>query len=621
MATPTVATPPRDGTPSARTDLRNLDKVRGIFVSLAKFVGAQAIYQSNNPNLVKFARAFEQAFRSYFEDETELLLNVAQYQLVWREQVVYDVGPNTESIAFLLYKDGVGELCIQRSVERAELEAFARVLKRALYSPSTQFDIATALWHEELASISYRVLDEQSDGGEGEGDGANPTQREQPLRANDHMDLPASEAQQRVTREHDALLEPIGDYYQALAAHAGPAGSIENERAMQHILSGALRIEEQEMARWSTPRTLDGKDELLSFLAVMFDFTRVACSPPVIRDVTDIIERIVHYIRDEGHVATLTATLELATQMRAASLQAPFAPLPARIHAELAAPEYLTTLARGSREANTPFDLLDYFGATGSNAVAAIWELLARHADDALHERGCALLLSMPDAGLWSSIESVNIENPRLARDVVFLLTSSMSSTVTPVVHRMLASTDPHIRRCTVDLLVKIPGDETAQLLCKLLCDESPVVRQRAWIAAATRPDRLIATEVEKLCFAESAWSRSSDEHELMFRALGRLCGFAVLPRLQAMVEKKQLFSMQKARFKREKLLAITALRYIPGPDAQRILDALNADGDALVRTKAAHATKQRANPGLRDSSEISTEISAERPVAGKDAS
>src|SRR5690349_24985347 len=61
-----VAAPTRDGPAPVRTDLRSLDKVRGIFASLAKFVGAQAIYQSNNPNLVKFARAFEESFRSYF---------------------------------------------------------------------------------------------------------------------------------------------------------------------------------------------------------------------------------------------------------------------------------------------------------------------------------------------------------------------------------------------------------------------------------------------------------------------------------------------------------------------------------------------------------------------------
>jgi len=46
----------------------------------------------------------------------------------------------------------------------------------------------------------------------------------------------------------------------------------------------------------------------------------------------------------------------------------------------------------------------------------------------------------------------------------------------------------------------------------------------------------------------------------------------------------------------------------VPGPDAQRLLDVLGADADTLVRTKAAHATRQRANPELRDSSEISAE-------------
>ncbi len=599
----TPAAPPHDGPSPVRTDLRNLDKVRGIFVSLAKFIGAQAIYQSNNPNLVKFARAFEQAFRSYFEDETELLLSVSQYQLIWREQVVYDVGPNTESIAFLLYKDGVGEVSVLHSVDRAELESFARILKLALYSPSTQFDIATALWHEELSSISYRVLDEQSDASDGEGDGVNPTQREQPLRANDHLDLPSSEAQQRITREHDAMLEPIGDYYLALAAHAGPAGSVENERAMQHILSGALHIDEQEMSRWSAPRANDGGDELLAFLGVMFDFTRVPCSPPVIRDVMDTIERIVHYIRDEGRVATLTATLELAARLRTESLQAPFAPLPARIQAELADPEYLVALARRSREANSPFDLLRYFEAAGTNSIGAVWELLSRHSDDAIHAQGCTLLLSMPGFDVRTMTDSIDTENLRLARDVVQLLGSSASPAITPVVHRMLAAADPQVRRCTIDLLLKVPGDEAARLLCKLLHDDNPGVRQRAWSAAGNMAHPVVAAEVEASCFAESASAQPADELELMFRALGRLCGFAVLPRLRAMVERKQLFTAQRNRLRRDKLLAITALRYVPGPDAQRLLDVLSADGDTLVRTKASHATRQRTNPGLSDSS------------------
>jgi HEAT repeat protein len=580
--------------------------VRGIFASLAKFVGAQAIYQSNNPNLVKFARAFEDSFRTYFEDEAELLLTVSQYQLLWREQVVYDIGPNTESIAFLLYKDGVGELCVLRSVERAELEELTRILKTALYHPSTQFDIATALWHAEFGSITYRVLDEQSDAAEGEGDGAGSSQREQPLRANDHQDMPESAMQQRISRESDAELEPLGDYYRALAAHAGEAGSVENEQAFQSILREGLRIDEQALAQWSASRTQRGGDELLGFLHTMLDFTRMACPPPVIRDVTDTIERLIHYIRDEGHVATLTATLEIEAQLCATPLQAPFSPLPARIRAELTDPEYLVSLACGSRDTNTPFDLLRYFHLAGTQAAAAIWELLARHTDDVVHDQGCTLLLSMPGLDIEGGLASVDVENPRLARDAVFLLTRTQSPAITTPVHRILAAADPQTRRSAVELLVKVNTDESARLLGKLLRDDNAAVRLRAWLAAGSVSNALLAADVEALCFAESASARPTDELELMFRALGRLCGFAVLPRLRAMVEKKQLFTVQKKGVRREKLLAITALRYIPGPDAQRILDTLSADSDTLVRTKAAHAMKQRAQPGLNDSAELS---------------
>jgi HEAT repeat protein len=233
--------------------------------------------------------------------------------------------------------------------------------------------------------------------------------------------------------------------------------------------------------------------------------------------------------------------------------------------------------------------------------------LLSRQTDDGIHEKGCALLISIPGLDMRAITDSIDVDNPRLARDVTYLLGRSQNPVVTPVVNRMLASTDPQVRRCVLDLLVKIPGDEAAGLMVRLLHDDNHGVRQRAWSAAGNIPSAPLAAEVEALCFAESASSRTPEELELMFRALGRVCGVAVLPRLRTMVERKHLFSAQKSRLRREKLLAIAALRYIPGAEAQRLLDTLGADGDTLVRTKAAHATKQHSHPGLNDSGELAT--------------
>jgi hypothetical protein len=78
-----------------------------------------------------------------------------------------------------------------------------------------------------------------------------------------------------------------------------------------------------------------------------------------------------------------------------------------------------------------------------------------------------------------------------------------------------------------------------------------------------------------------------------MFRALGKVAGIAALPRLRQMVEKKHYLGTGKARSKRDKLCAITALRYVPGPESRAMLERLCHDSDTLVKTKAAHVLKQ----------------------------
>jgi len=83
-----------------------------------------------------------------------------------------------------------------------------------------------------------------------------------------------------------------------------------------------------------------------------------------------------------------------------------------------------------------------------------------------------------------------------------------------------------------------------------------------------------------------------------MFRALGKVSGGAALPRLRQMVEKKHYLPSGRARSKREKLVAISALRHIPGEEARSVIERLCADGDHLVRTKAQHVLKRGVGAG-----------------------
>jgi hypothetical protein len=548
MSTHPVA-PPRDGPGAIHHDLRNLDKVRGIFASLAKFVNAQAIYQPNNPGYIKTAQAFEQSFRSYFETDNELVLSIEQYRMLWREQVVYDIGCNTESIAFLLYKDGIGEISIQSSVARNELEQFVGILKGALYNPSAQFDTATALWQAEFPGIFYRVLDEQTDSGAGDGDGSGTANREQPLRANDHPDLAAGDPGGSSRQRSDRALDALGTYFNSLVdrEHPGLDGAARESR-IQQTFAAHLELQPDELGPWTAaPRSGSDGDELIAFLRVMLEFTRTRCTPPVTRDINDTIERLVHSIRDEGHVPTLTATLELVGALDAPSLDAGFVAIPDRVEAELTDSVYLLSLARGLRTGNSAQDLLRYLSLAGENAVPGLCELLARSSDEAVHEKGCDILHSVAGDGLLAIVDKLDIENPLLATDAVRLLARSAPPMMPPVVQRILASREPAVRRCAIDYLVHAATDEAARLLCGLFKDEQQGVRIRAFMSLERFQHPLIVDELTALCFADQTILKTSDELESLFRALGKVAGVAVLPRLRQAVEKKHLLPSGKA--------------------------------------------------------------------------
>lgn len=578
------------------------EKVRRILAALTRFIGAYAIYERNNPNLVNFARVIEQSLQSYFTGEKELLLTVTQHQLAWRNHVVYDIGSSKESIAFQLFKDGVGELSIQAPVSMAEIERFVEILHSELYNPSARVDIVTKLWRADFANIFYRILDEEPDGKSGDGAGAGTGTREQPLSANDHRELDAAEAHARAGARHaDAWIETLGAHFNALAAREGRTVDPQaREQRLQEILAEHFTVSAGARAEWcKAAHARNDHDELIALLQMMFDFTRMHCPPPVVRDVTDVIERLTHSMREEANVATLTAALKLRRSMDAGSLDWAFGSLPNRVEAELTDSALLMSLTQAAGKSNADADeLLEYMRLVGEKAVVGLCQMLAESTDPSLHQRVCGMLIELAGFYIERIVAEFDIENPYLAVDAVHLLCQSAATEFAPVINRILSSRSPKIRACAIEYLVHAGTEESTRRLIDMLKDDNEGVRIRALVAIEDLPDPRLAGVITTLCFDEQAMLKSPDELEHMFRALGKQAGPDVLPRIGQTVGKKRWLPGGNSALKRNKLLAITALRHIPGEGAQAMLERLSHDRDKLVRSKALHMLKQRNDAG-----------------------
>lgn len=586
------------GRESAKGDLRNLGKVRVIFTSLSKYINAKTIYTSNNPNVSNFAHAFYEALRVFFEDEKELLLTIEQYQIKWRDEAVYDNNKKAESFAFLLYKDGVGEISFQSSVKPAELEQFVDLIKNEIYNPSAHLDIVSRLWQAEFTNISYRVFDECADGASGQGRGSGSESRELPLRVNDHKILPnADDSGAGKTARADGSIDSLGTYFYSIVEHIhSHATAHEKEEHVKNMLESFFTVSPEELRSWRDEfSAMNEGDKLLRFLNIMLDFTRRRSPPSVVRDILDIIERLVRYIVEEANIPTLIALLDIQRQMaRSRSTAIDFQSLPDRINDELTNSAFLLSLGRiTNRSINDVHEVLQYFQLIGKDALPGVCELLANSKDPSVHKEACDTLITIAGDDIMRIVTGLNLDNPYEARDAVYLVRRSATNEVPPIIQKLVFSPDVQVRVDMIEYLAHLGNDEAAQLLCRLLEDDDMDVRIRAVAAVEDFKHPLIIDKVIALCFAEDVAAKSTDELEHMFRTVGKLAGEKALGWTKQMIKGKTWFRSGKTRGKQNKLLAITALRYISGGESLKMLRKLAADRESLVRTKALYVLKQ----------------------------
>lgn len=137
-----------------------LDRVRDLFVTLAKALRAYQLYDENNPVYKRFVGSLHAAFRDLWDEGVERLpVQVEEDRITWVREEVYRAESRSDSISWLFYKDGVREITFLPGIEDAELETFLSVLQRARSLSPESDDLLTILWEADLAHFQYHYVD------------------------------------------------------------------------------------------------------------------------------------------------------------------------------------------------------------------------------------------------------------------------------------------------------------------------------------------------------------------------------------------------------------------------------------------------------------------------------
>lgn len=568
---------------------RGLEDVRDILSALAKFIHSKKIYAKNNPTLVKFAKEFDAALQRFFQKESTLVLAIERHHIKWCNEVVYENEKRDESIAFLLYKDGIGEVSIQSAVTFKELEKFADLLKNEIHNFKAEEDIVTKFWKSDFEKISYRVLDEYLVGQFGEG---RPEEGEgTPLEVEDHQNLPSFHDKGRVIVEDRDSLESITTYLNRLVDQSFPsAGSDEREAHFQTMADYLFQVSSQELRLCQDELDRERQEDvLIEFQNVILDFTLLNDNPSVVRDTMNIIEGIVDFLVTEANPRALGACLR---GLRA--FQADKAPVEnvltflQGLEERLTKTEFLCVLANGIADATgTPEEVFDYCKVVGKKSLPTICALLEDLEGLRLHRMACDTLIEVAGEDIVQVMEKLKLDVSQVAQDMVYLIEKAGAKELPDLVEELMYYPDNRVREDVIGFLVKANTADSASLLVKLIDDADKQIRMKTLSAVENMVNPIITNKLVAVAFDKDLAKKAFDEQEHIFKALGKLAGESILAELSDMAEKKNLFVFGKQQSKQNKLLAIRALENIKTAAAVDVLEILARDPNDVVKSRA----------------------------------
>jgi hypothetical protein len=595
-------TQPVVGTPTSETAAPAVERV---LKALAKLVGGRKIYADNNPRLDQFREELAATLREVFALEDELVLTVEQFSMHWNEHVVYENLRRDESLAFILFKDGVGELSIRPAAIETELDRLVRILTDELYQTNQDEDVVTRFWNADFEHISYRVLDDYLE-----------PQRE----LKDPDAAPGLEE----TADHDELLPSLLDKGRVIIhrsdslvsidvmlrdvsrRHHPGVGEEEAELAYQRLLRSmfSLPVDELEIYRAELDRER-ADDGIAAFFEAIYVFVLMSDNPTGVRDVCSVLDRLMDYAITERRPATLERLVRSVREFQSRSdLSDGVRRFGEKLLSRAASGELVGSLLDGLSDVDGSANaVLSYAVTVGTSAFDALVRSLHRPASPALHRRICDALIAISPEMAASVIDRLDVDQPEVAVDAVYLAKTLNFGALSPRLRELVFYPDARVKLEMLGWIAARDDADATNLLLTSLSDLDRRVRLRVLDALCDRKEPRVRERLTEMAFAKDLGERTADEQEAVFKTLGHVGDASTVVQLRALVEKRRLLPMAKGPD--AKLLAIRALERISEAGAVELLARLAEDPNDIVRQRA-----QRAHQTL-------TSAMAGAPVAG----
>jgi HEAT repeat protein len=548
--------------------------------SLLKAIKAFKLYESNNPMLGKQLEELTAKFKGYLDRYQTLNLQVGEYKLFFDGKPIYENTDMKESLAFLLYKDGVREIRFLGGLEDGEVSDFLDVLRKNDQISRLEDDVVTLLWQKDFAHITYFATDEFMESNA----------------------VPAS---------YEEIQAGLEFSPEAQEATASPADQ-ESEDAVTLLaplekLSEPIRDQRDTFARQfqPTPEEVDvinrqiDRESDVSFVSTLVNnlieiLLHLGEDLEPYENMVTFFDRALEFLVLKGEFKTAGQILKTLREiLDSMALKDNQIYAINRIFECIGSPRMIELAAQA----------LEHEGFFDLNTGYEFFDLLPKSTIEPL----CTMLGQLESSKARNFIAEIIARkakgNPKILAPflndkrwvvVCYILTiigNSGDREAIKYLSQAAGHPDERVRRTLLKSLSRFGGKEIQGLLIKMLRDNSSYIRSQAAIhlARSTKNDAL--KPILSVIQSESFLDREFSEKAALFRALGEIRSDESLPVLRKILERRSWF--RRPKWDELQICAVGALRMIGTEESRKILEIGKRSRNRAVRKACLQALSE----------------------------
>ena len=533
---------------------------------IGKASRAHQLYLPNNPIYKGAIEAVRASFAAIWTHTEDLDLTVTETEIRWYDHsVLSEPSRSTDSLPWLLFKDGVRELKIQQGFEDDEVVGFLDILQRVRKASPEEDDLLTMLWEADFAFLRYRYVDL----------GMEPAA---PLA--DGVEAPVVDSERVAAGTHAAVEESKATGIVNIADFDATLYFLD-EKEIDYLQS-EIRREYQEDLRSRVTSTL-------------FDIFEQQAAPEVRAEALEILEGLMVNLLATGHFRGVAHLLHEAqsSAQRVEGLTAEQKKKLGELSARLSAPEALSQLLQSLDDANElppQAELIALFDQLQATGLATVFTWLTRMHNARLRPLLEAAAERLASANTSELVRLILAPEREVATEAIRRAGALKTPAAVQSLSTVLAGPDVELRQLAVTAMTEIGSPGALQALERGVEDSDREVRISTVRAFTARGYKPVLPRIQAVVKGKAIRDADLTEKMAFFEAYGALCGDSGLEFLDAVLNGKGFLGRREDSELRA--CAAIALGRISSAQATSILRKASTEKDVVVRNAVNRALR-----------------------------